>query len=184
MKKIICLLLCFLLVLPFAACNGGEKGPESALVLLETVWATYGEEEKFPAAGGDWNEENQKMDAPGKYGVEDTEALESTFAVDADNAALLSDGASLVHMMNANTFTAGAFLLKDSGNVKTFADALKEDLDARQWICGTPDKYVIAKVGGYVVSAFGAADIVDNFVSKLQSSYSYTEILYNEAVAQ
>ncbi len=183
MKKIICLLLCLVTVLSFAACSSQTKGPETALVLLETVWEKYGEEEKFPAGGGDWNEENQKMNAPGKYGVEDTEALEATFAIDADNAALLSDGASLMHMMNANTFTAGAFLLKDSGKINAYADSLKADLADRQWICGRPEKYVIAKVGDYVVSVFGAEDLVNTFKTKLTEAYSFTEILYDEAVA-
>ncbi len=184
MKKLICLLLCFATVLSFAACgNSNDKGPESALVLLETVWEKYDETEKFPAGGGDWAEENQKMDAPGKYGVEDKEALEATFAIDDDNAALLTDGASLQHMMNANTFTAGAFLLKDSGKIKAYADELKEDLAERQWICGTPDKYVIAKVGGYVVSVFGATELVDTFTSKLKEAYTNSEVLYDEVVA-
>lgn len=183
MKKIICLLLCMCIVFSFAACGKQEKGPETALVLLETVWEKYGEEEKFPAGGGDWNEENQKMDAPGKYGVQDAEALEATFAIDDDNAVLLSDGASLQHMMNANTFTAGAFLLKDSGKINEYAAELKEDLAERQWICGTPDKYVIAKVGGYVVSVFGNKDLVDNFVAKLKTSFNYTDVLYDEMVA-
>lgn len=38
------------------------KKPTSALNLLSTVWKSYKESEKFPAAGGDYSEENARED--------------------------------------------------------------------------------------------------------------------------
>ena len=56
MKKIVSLALAMLLVLSLAACGGKNSGTgdvSDALTLLNTVWATYSEEEKFPVTGGD-----------------------------------------------------------------------------------------------------------------------------------
>ena len=140
--------------------------PSSPLNLLNTVWKSYSEDDKFPASGGDYSEENAKDDAPGKFDVSDSAVLESTLAVPEDSADLLKNAASLTHMMNLNTFTAGAFQLKDSKNADKFAKAMKESIENRRWVCGFPDKFVIIKVNGYVVSAFGAADLIDTFKSK------------------
>ena len=68
MKKIVSLVLAALLVLSLAACgeknNAGDGDkpakPTSALNILETVWNTYGEDEKFAVAGGDFSEANTR----------------------------------------------------------------------------------------------------------------------------
>ena len=145
--------------------------PSSPLNLLNTVWKSYSEDDKFPASGGDYSEENAKDDAPGKFDVSDSAVLESTLAVPEDSADLLKKAASLTHMMNLNTFTAGAFQLKDSKNADKFAKAMKESIENRRWVCGFPDKFVIIKVNGYVVSAFGAEDLIDTFKSKTLKAY-------------
>lgn len=92
------------------------KKPTSALNLLSTVWKSYKESEKFPAAGGDYSEENAREDAPGKFSTSDSDALSSTLAVPEDSADLISSAASLTHMMNLNTFTAGSFKTKSTGD--------------------------------------------------------------------
>ena len=58
MKKIISLVLAAVLTLSLAACGtkNDSKGdqpaaPASALDLLEKVWSTYTDDEKFPASG-------------------------------------------------------------------------------------------------------------------------------------
>ena len=78
MKKVFALLLTAALLLALAAC--GTKAPTNdstnqpsdtaetvsdPLELLETVWASYTEDEEFPAAGGDMTEENMRDGAPG-----------------------------------------------------------------------------------------------------------------------
>ena len=108
--------------------------PSSPLNLLNTVWKSYSEDDKFPASGGDYSEENAKDDAPGKFDVSDSAVLESTLAVPEDSADLLKNAASLTHMMNLNTFTAGAFQLKDRKNADKFAKAMKESIENRRWV--------------------------------------------------
>ena len=85
--------------------------PTSPLNLLNTVWKSYKKAEKFQAAGGDFSEENMKDGAPGKFSVSDSGALASTLAVPEEYASQLKEAASLVHMMNLNTFTAARMLM-------------------------------------------------------------------------
>ena len=156
--------------------------PSSPLNLLNTDWKSYSEDDKFPASGGDYSEENAKDDAPGKFDVSDSAVLESTLAVPEDSADLLKNAASLTHMMNLNTFTAGAFQLKDSKNADKFAKAMKESIENRRWVCGFPDKFVIIKVNGYVVSAFGAEDLIDTFKSKTLKAYQDAKVYCEENI--
>lgn len=159
-----------------------SDAPTSPLNLLNTVWKSYSEDDKFPASGGDYSEENAKDDAPGKFDVSDSAVLESTLAVPEASADLLKKAASLTHMMNLNTFTAGAFQLKDSKNADKFAKAMKESIENRHWVCGFPDKFVIIKVNGYVVSAFGAADLIDTFKSKTLKAYQDAKVYCEENI--
>lgn len=158
------------------------KKPTSALNLLSTVWKSYKDDEKFPAAGGDYSEENMREDAPGKFSTSDSGALQSTLAVPEDSVSLISSAASLTHMMNLNTFTAGSFKIKDKDDVDKFADAMKTSIENRRWVCGFPDKMVIITVDKYVVSVFGAADLVDTFKSKTLKAYKTAEIYCEQNV--
>ena len=156
--------------------------PTSPLNLLNTVWKSYSDDEKFPAAGGDFSEENMKDGAPGNFSVSDSGVLASNLAVPEDSAGLLKKAASLVHMMNLNTFTAGAFQLKDSKNADKFAEAMKSSIENRRWVCGFPDKFVIIKVDGYVVSAYGAADLIDTFKAKTLKAYKNASVYCEQNV--
>ena len=188
MKKIVALMLAFVLALGLTACGGGNKGAEtakddtegkSAVQILEDVWAGYEESEKFAIAGGDY--ENMIMDAPGAVNVADGETLDALLGFPAASAGLIDDGASMMHMMNQNTFTAGVYHVTKADDVQAVADAVKENIMNRQWMCGFPDDLVVYSVGtNYVAAVFGAEDIVDNFEESLEGYYASTKILYDE----
>ena len=175
MKKIISLVLAAVLTLSLAACGtkNDSKGdqpaaPASALDLLEKVWSTYTDDEKFPTSGGDYSEANSKEDAPGVYDLTDRAAVDSALGL--PETAKVDQAASLVHMMNQNTFTA-----------KTLAQSLRDSIQSRQWMCGFPDKVAVAVVGEYVVSVFGAEDLVDTFMSHLNGIFGVQPV-YDEAI--
>lgn len=154
-----------------------------SLEIFTTVWATYGDEEKFSIAGGDYN--NSVMDAPGVFNVADAESLDAMLGVPAEIAGLIDGAASMMHMMNANTFTAGAYHVADPANQQTFCDKLKDNIMNRQWMCGFPDTLIVVKIGdSYVVSAFGNAEIMDTFKAKLLAEYPMAEIAYEESLVQ
>ena len=55
----------------------------------------------------------------------------------------------------------------------------------RQWMCGFPDKLVVAEVGDeYVVTVFGADELVDTFMTHLNGIYGVSAVhtAYDEAI--
>lgn len=82
---------------------GDSNGESDANALLTTVWGSYTEDEKFSVAGGDYN--HPVEDAPGAFDITDTASLSSMLVLPETAAADIDDAASLIHMMNANTFS-------------------------------------------------------------------------------
>ena len=151
--------------------------------LLTQVWNSYDDADKFAIGGGDYN--NMVMDAPGKFDVSMVEDLDAMLGLPQSCASMIDDAASVMHMMNANTFTAGAYHVTDTANQQTVVDSLKENIMNRQWMCGFPDTLIVANVGGeYVVSAFGNAEIIENFKNKLTETFSLTDIVYEESLTE
>ncbi len=184
MKKFISLVLAAALAFSLVACGSktDDKGdqaytPTSALDLLEKVWNSYTEDEKFPAAGGDYSEENNTADGPGVFDLTDRAVVNSSLGL--PETAMVDQAASLVHMMNLNTFTAAAYHCTDDADA--LATALRDNIQQRQWMCGFPDKVAVAVVGEYVVSVFGAEDLVDTFVSHLNGIFGVQPV-YDEAI--
>ena len=178
MKKIVSLALAMLLVLSLAACgskNSGTGDVSDALTLLNTVWATYSEEEKFPVSGGDYD--HPVDDAPGAFDISNADNMDDMLGFPGPSVANLVDAASLMHMMNANTFTCGAF------HVTSKADALRQNVQNTQWMCGFPDKLVVITMGQFVVSVYGAEDLVNTFRDKLQNCFSSAVVVYDEPIA-
>ena len=183
MKKFVSLVLAAVLALSLAACgkdnasDGNPVKPTSALDVLETVWNTYGEDEKFPTVGGAFSDADVKENAPGAYDI--TDRAEADRVLGLPETALVDQAASLVHMMNQNTFTAAAYHATDDPDA--LAQQLRDNIQQRQWMCGFPDKLAVAVVGDYVTAVYGAEDLVDGFMNHLTGIYGVTAV-YDEAI--
>ena len=153
---------------------------DDALTILNAIWNTYSDEEKFPAAGGD--SEHAVDGAPGSFDVSNADNLSYLLTFPADDASLIDSAASLVHMMNLNTFTCGAFHVADANNVARLADDLRTTIQAKRWMCGFPDKLVIVTVGQSVLSVYGNEELVNTFRDKLLASYSAATAVYDEVI--
>ena len=153
---------------------------DDALTILNAIWNTYSDEEKFPAAGGD--SEHAVDGAPGSFDASNADNLSYLLTFPADDASLIDSAASLVHMMNLNTFTCGAFHVADANNVARLADDLRTTIQAKRWMCGFPDKLVIVTVGQSVLSVYGNEELVNTFRDKLLASYSAATAVYDEAI--
>ena len=181
-KRLLYVMLAFVLVSVLSLAGCGESETESlsdvlALDALETVWNSYGEDERFPVSGGDID--NTVMDAPGKFSV-----ASASLGYPAYKIGDIDDSASLIHLMNANTFTAAAFRLSEGTDAKDAAKAIEDNLDGRQWMCGFPDKLAIVKVGQRtIISVFGNEELVDTFIEKAQVSYEKAEILTDKSLS-
>ena len=153
---------------------------DDALTILNAIWNTYSDEEKFPAAGGD--SEHAVDGAPGSFDASNADSLSYLLTFPADDASLIDSAASLVHMMNLNTFTCGAFHVADANNVARLADDLRTTIQAKHWMCGFPDKLVIVTVGQSVFSVYGNEELVNTFRDKLLASYPTATAVYDEAI--
>ena len=188
MKKFLAMFMAVVMMTGFAACGSGDdKGNkeniESPVALLTAVWETYGEDDMFPAMGGGGSETAEYVtNGPGKFLTESSDILDYTLGLPADSAAKIDDAASLMHMMNANTFTCGAFHVAKSDDVTAVADSLKENILKRQWMCGFPDKLVVITVDDYVISAFGNEELINTFKTKLTAVYKSAALAYEEAI--
>ncbi len=199
MKKFIAVLLSASLLLMLAACGNnaggndsdgnkqtssgaGELSIQTPLELLNKVWSGYAEDEKFSAIGGDSSEANTKTNEPGVYSLDDSAAVDSALGFPAASIGKIDSAASLIHMMNANTFTCGAYHVAKSEDVSEIASAIKTNIMERRWMCGFPDKLVVVTVGEYVVAFFGENEIIDTFKAKLTAAYSSAEIASEDAI--
>ena len=188
MKKIASVLLVAMLALCLTACGGGKDNGGAveiadATEILTTVWGTYAEDEMFAAAGGD--SENMSMEGPAKFDVSKTEELAYLLNFPAELADKIDDAASLMHMMNQNTFTAGAYHVSNPGDVEMLISDLEDNILNRQWMCGFPDTLIIVKVdANTLVSAFGEATNIENFKNRIIETYSGAEVVSEQSLAQ
>ncbi len=158
-----------------------ETSYKEAVDVLNTVLHAYSEDELFAVAGGDV--ENAVMDAPGRFDISKTEELDTTLGLPATLAADIEDAASMVHMMNANTFTGAAYRLKDGTDSDAFVDAVKSNILSRQWICGQPDTLLIIQADkSYVITAFGEAEIMKVFKENALSALDGAKVIAEESI--
>ncbi len=167
---------------------GGSKQPTVEVAdsadVLNKVFTTYAEDEKFAAMGGDMN--NVKDGEAGLFDLADREAAVATLHISEDLMGQVAESASYIHAMNANSFTSAAFKLADAkGTIETFPSALRDSIVSTQWMCGFPETLVIYTINGeYTVYALGAGDLVENFKTKLSTVYGEAATLVlEEAIA-
>lgn len=187
MKKLVAFMLVAAMMLSITACGGkantettkDDTEGKTCVDILNDVWAAFPKDKQFAAAGGDY--ENMVDGGAGKVDVTNGESLDALLGFPADSAGLIDEGASLMHMMNQNTFTGAVFHVTDADDVQTVADAVKENILNRQWMCGFPDDLVVYRVGeNFLAAAFGKEDNIDEFENRLKEVYGSAALLYDE----
>ena len=196
MKKLIAVALCLVMVMAMFAGCGKDKAaemevPGSALEILETVWALYGENDMFPIVGGDSayhtaqmeKDENYMMpSAPGKFALTEGEELTYKMLVPETERAKISDAATMTHMMNSNNFNCGVYRVS-AADAQAFVTAMKTAVSGNQWMCGMPESLLIATIADeYVLVAWGVNDAMGPFETKLVSAYPAAELVVDEAI--
>lgn len=192
MKKATLLFLAVIMIFVLSGCSKENRTEENqgseetkyaqALDVLNAVKAVYVEDDIFAMYGGD--QENAVMDAPGRFDIGKTEELETMLGLPADQIANIDDAASMVHMMNANTFTSAAYRLKDGQDINAFADAVKVAISDKQWICGQPDTLIIINVDGkYVITAYGAAELIETFKNNALSALDGAQVITEASIS-
>ena len=182
-KRILCAVLAVVMVVALAACGTTSSNDdtnkvaiESPVALLDGVWSTFAEEEKFPVMGGDF--EAAVNDAAGDFNIADVENATATLHITEDSLKLVDKVGTITHAMNANTFSAAAYHLADKANAETLVNSLKDSIKSTQWMCGFPDTLIIYTVAEeYFVAAFGNAEAIESFKTKLATVYGESATL-------
>ena len=198
MKKMISALLALVMVLSLTAC-GAKNEPaetvqiESALSVLENTWAKFPEDEQFYVYGGDMETHTQKMEqdetyqmpvGPGAYDMTYGENLPYILLIPAEQIANVDEAATMIHGMLANNFTSGVVHLAEGADVAAFTAAVHEAIKTNPWMCGFPEKELIADLGdNYVLIAFGVNDAMNPFQTHFVEAYPSAQIVYNDNLA-
>lgn len=158
----------------------GTSGTDSAGILT-SIWDLYGENERFAVYGG--TVEHAVNDAPGDLDLGNTEELTSKYLLPQAQIDNVSDGASLVHMMNNNIFTAAVFRLTSGAEGQTFAKAWRDAIHQNRWICGQPEKLLMLSIDeSHILMAFGSGDAMAQFEGKAMTAFPNSKTLYSEAI--
>ena len=212
MKRIIAVIMAAMLIFTLAACGNKTEDNNTtettvaattevvtdatnttvatdneALNILNTVWATYTEDDAnyFPAAGGDMlTEATTNWEGPAVFGTtgEAAESFESMLHFPNASVSKLTAAASLMHAMNANTFTCGAFQVADAAEIEALTTEIKATIDGTQWMCGFPEKVLIVTVDNTILACVGNTQLVDDFNAKLATAYSNANVVIDEAI--
>ena len=190
MKKLLSIVLALTMTLSLAACGSkapaeetvpAQQLPGSALEILETIWADYSDEEKFAVIGGDMS--SPVDGAPGSYNIAD-ENITYNLLIPADQIPNITEAASMIHMMNANTFTCGVFKLAEGVDAAAFAETMRQAVQGNQWMCGFPETLHIGNFGNaYILVAFGVNDAMNPFNEHLAAVYPDAVVIVNESIA-
>lgn len=149
--------------------------------ILANIWAAYADDERFAVYGG--AVENSVADGPGDLDMMNTDELTSRYLLPESHLTLVQEGASLVHLMNNNIFTAAVFKLTDSQRLNTVAKDLRDNIQQNRWICGQPDKLLIADMGdGQLLMVFASTDAMEAFRTNMGKVYPDVKTLYNENI--
>ena len=138
---------------------------ESAQALLEAIYS--GMDQEFPAAGGD---EAHDTEGPGSFDISAYgESFQYQILVDEELTAMVKpQAATLLHMMNTNTFCSAVMQLNDAADAEAFASHYQQIVQSNHWMCGFPDTMVVLSLGDYVITAYGADDLIQAFKTAAQ----------------
>ena len=195
MKRLLALILAGIMLLAITSCqkndngnNDGDsteeprtlEGVKEPVDVLNAIWSTYNENEKFPIMGGDFNVDNLVDGAPGRFDITDINALSAQLVCPENAVNMVEEAASMSHSMNANTFTGAAYRLKNDDDMEKFSSVMLNSIKNNTWICGFPDKVMVAELAqGYVVVCFGKdgdEKIFTTFKNKLLSVYDFADV--------
>lgn len=164
----------------------------SAIEMLQIIFEKYNaaqatDDTKLWVGGGNINNfETVNPEGPGAFMALDAEDYNQNLGFPAANADKVASAASMFNLMNANTFNCYAIQFVEGTDVDAMITATKENILARQWICGSPEKLVIAKApGNYIIVVWGVVEfggIVDPVAQSFATSIEGAQIVVEEKI--
>ena len=175
MKKIVCVTLTTIMILLLLTGCGSKKNDSgsggsstSAEALLQDIWGAFNEKDQFAVSGGD---EKNAAQGPARFEInaDNAETFQYLLHVtDEMYAQLENDAATMQHMMNTNTFCSAVMQLNDAADAEAFASHYQQIVQSHHWMCGFPDTVVVLRMTDYVITAYGADDLIQAFKTAAQ----------------
>ena len=165
----------------------------NALELLNIIFngynATATEDTMLYVAGGNINNfDTCSMEGPAAFVALADEDYDQNLGIPASEVAKIESAASMFNMMNTNVFNSYAVQFKAGTDVDAAIEAIKANVLARQWICGSPEKLVIVKMpGDCIVVVWGAVQfggIVDPYAASISTLVEGTTTVVEHNFAQ
>ena len=160
----------------------GSAIPEVSVTPLDaltTIWNALPEDQRPFAMGGSFDAMVDGM--PGEFNLEMEEAaltLDSMTHYPEAQFDKLTGVATIMHAMNANTFTGAAYSFADAETTTAMVDVIKEAVANTQWMCGFPEKLVIVNVSDTcLIVMFGAGEIIDPLANNAVELLSGTVVV-------
>lgn len=167
---------------------------KSAVELLQIIFEKYNaaqatDDTKLWVCGGNINNfDTCNPEGPAAFVALDNEDYNQNLGIPAAEADKIASAASMFNMMNANTFNCFTVQLNDGVDADAFISTLKDNILARQWICGAPEKLVIAKApGNCIIAVWGVVEfggIVDPVAQSFATSVEGATIVVEENLAR
>ena len=152
-----------------------------ALSVLEAAWAAYPEDDKFPVMGGSTDVAVDYDGKPGPFTMTMTDEMGYNLHVPEAIIPQIKSAASMIHMMNANTFTSAVFEV--DGDIEAFSTALVEGINSTQWMCGFPETVITFKVDSYLIMAFGNGEVIEAFKTAVTTAVDGAVLVHEGPVS-
>ena len=152
-----------------------KSAEELLKLLMETYNATATDETKLYVCGGNpYNPDTTNFEGPAKFVALEDADYDANLGYPTADVSKIDDAASMFNMMNTNVFNCYAVHFANGADVDGMVNTIKDNILARQWICGAPEKLVIVKMpGDYLVVVWGAVEfggIVDPFAASFTTA--------------
>ena len=167
--------------------NTGDYQPQissdsTALDLLDPIWMGLGGEHQPASYGGHFSEEYSS--GPATYDLTYADELAGVLMLPTDKMDSVEDAATVVHLLNANSMTAGVVKLKEGTDVKAFADAVADRISNNQWMCGFPEWMAVVQINdNFLFIGYGLYDMINPMVVNMDSSWNAKQ-LYNRTLVE
>lgn len=164
-----------------AGSEPAESAYNDAVSILEDAWDAYPEDDKFPIFGGSTDVAMDYDGKPGPFTLTMTDEMANNLKVPGNIMPQVKSAASMIHMMNANTFTSAAFEV--DGDIEAFSTALVDCVNSTQWVCGFPETVITVKVGKYLIMAFGNGKVIENFKTAATTAVKGSSLVHEGPIS-
>ena len=166
----------------------------NAIELLNIIFTGYNaaqasDDTKLWVGGGNINNfDTVNPEGPAAFVALTNEDYDQNLAVPASEVEKIESAASMFNLMNTNNFNCFTVQFKAGTDVDATIEVIKENILARRWICGAPEKLVITKMpGDCILVVWGAVSfggIVDPFAASIPTLVEGATVAVEHSFAQ